>query len=98
MVFGNEKRNALKNISHQNSFVGTVFTRMVPTPLSWVFWFFVLFFPCFFMLHPYLYLYLICFTFRYIMANVQIFFVNNVLGFAKKENKPFQVCPRINET
>jgi hypothetical protein len=29
------------------------------------------------------------------------FFVNNVLGFAKKENNkksPFWVCPRINET
>lgn len=45
------------------------------------------------MLHPYLYLYLICFTIKCIMANVQIFFVNNVLGFAKKENikkNPFE--------
>lgn len=39
------------------------------------------------MLHPYLYLYLICFTFKCIMANVTDFlFVNNVLGFAKKGN------------
>lgn len=40
-MFGNEKRNALKNSSHQNSFVGTVFTRMVPTPPGWVVFCFV---------------------------------------------------------
>lgn len=34
-----KKKNALKTSSHQNSFVGTVFTRMVPTPPGWVFGF-----------------------------------------------------------
>ena len=40
------------------------------------------------MLQPCLYLYLICFTLKCIMAYVQIFvvLVNNILGFAKKEN------------
>lgn len=41
------------------------------------------------MLHPYLYLYLICFTSQVYHGKCTDFFVvvvNNVLGFAKKEN------------
>lgn len=72
MMFGNEN-NARKTLSHHSSFVGAVFTRMVPTPPGWVFLGFVFGFGGLFMLHPYLYLYLICFTFKCIMANVQIF-------------------------
>lgn len=40
------------------------------------------------MLHPYLYLYLVCFTFECIMAIVQMVFVNiYVIEFAKKKKK-----------
>ena len=42
------------------------------------------------MLQPCLYLYLICFTLKCIMAYVQIF-VNNILGFAKKENNNIEI-------
>lgn len=71
MIFGDDE-NALKNVSHQNSFVGTVHTHGPHAPrLGFWFWFLVSL--GFFMLHPYLYLYLICFTFKCIMANVQIF-------------------------
>lgn len=73
MIFENEN-NALKNIHHQNSFVGTVHTHGPPHPQVGFLFFGFGFFGGFFMLHPYLYLYLICFTFKCIMANVQIFF------------------------
>lgn len=76
VTFGTQTRDTLRRISHRDSLVGTLFTRMVPTPPGWVGFSvsFCFFFPLgFFMLHPYLYLYLICFTFKCIMANVQIF-------------------------
>lgn len=97
-MFENEKINALKNISHQNSFVGAVFTRMVPTPLGWVFVFcFVLVFVfvfCFFLFWLFHVTSIICIYILFVSLSsvswqMYRFFVvvNNVLGFAKKENK-----------
>lgn len=102
-MFENEKINALKNISHQNCFVGAVFTRMVPTPLGWVFVF------CFVLVFVFVFCFFLFWLFHVTSISVFIsylfhfqvyhgkctdFFVvvNNVLGFAKKENKknPFE--------
>lgn len=71
-------KTSLKTPALRNDFVGTVFMRM----------YFFSIFSAFVMFHPYLYLYLVCFTFECIMAIVQMFFVNiYVIEFAKKKNK-----------
>lgn len=85
MMFGNWKGNALE-ISATKIVLSALFARMVPTPLGWVF--VSCFFLDFFHVTSISVFISYLFTFKCIMANVQFFVVvNNVLGFAKKENK-----------
>lgn len=83
LTFG-DKKGGLEGVSPQNGFVRAVFTRMVPTPQVG-FCFLVLFFGAF-SCHIHICIYILFVSLSSIMANVQFFFVNNVLGFAKKEN------------
>lgn len=68
-------KDRLQNHSEQSTiggkkeFVGIVFRRMYLISIFGL----DFFLSAFVMLHPYLYLYLICFNFECIMANVQMF-------------------------
>lgn len=103
MMFGNEKRNALKN-SHQNSFVSTMFTRMVPIPQIGSFLGVGFFFPFVFCL-GFFFGGGVCFSVTSIsvfisyLFHFQVYhgkctdFFVNVLGFAKKKKSTLLSLP-----
>lgn len=92
MMFGKREKNALKTSSHQNSFVGTVFTRMSPHPQVGFLGFVFVFWGAFHVTSISVFISYL-FHFQVYHGKCTDFFVNNVLGFAKKEDnnkkKPF---------
>ena len=85
MIFENEN-NALKNIYHQNSFVGTVHTHGTPHPQVGFLLVLVFLgaFSCY--IHTCIYILFVSLSSVSWQMYRFSFFVNNVLGFAKKGN------------